>query len=59
MNGWEREIMEALVRGIRRQAEQDFIQCLKTTKLLLAVLWQEETIAESAEGEYAELEELT
>jgi hypothetical protein len=58
MNVLDQDIVQAIVRTARRQAEQDLIRAIGRIRLELTVLAQADRIRELEQLEWAELEEL-
>ena len=58
MNRWIEEMLEALVREIRREAEEDLVRCLKTARRELEELRCADAGVRFEPGELGQLEEV-
>ena len=58
MNRWEREVLEALVREIRREAQAELLLCLKTARLEIEALRCTDAEPQLEEEELGQLEEV-
>jgi hypothetical protein len=58
MNTFDRDLVETLSRGMRRQNEQEFLECIRTIRLELMLLRERDRVRELEDGEWAELEQV-
>jgi hypothetical protein len=58
MSMFDRDLLEVFVRGMERRGERELIDGIRTIRLELMLLREQDRVRELAHGEWAELEEL-
>jgi hypothetical protein len=58
MNPFDRELLDAYLRGSGRRLECDFIEGIRAIRLELMLLREQDRVRELEQGEWAHLEEV-